>query len=47
MQVSDTIFITLMCSIPVCNNQLYDQMRHIKWVNETQQTRAFGINTLK
>lgn len=47
MQVSDTIFITLMCSIPICNNQLNDQMIHIKWANETRQTRAFGFNTLK
>ncbi len=45
MQVIDTISITFIWSIPVRNNQLNDQMRHIKWVNETQQTDAVGIKT--
>lgn len=33
MQVIDAISITFVCSILVCNNQLNEQMRNIRWVN--------------
>lgn len=46
MQVIDAISITFVCSIPVCNNQLNEQMRHIRWVNETQ-TEALVIKILE